>query len=159
MTLGRGFTLIELILVIIIVGIVASLAVSAYQTYTVRAQVAEGLSVASSAQAAVAAAHAEKAVPPTGRLEAGMSPSPTDSASSYVSQVDIDHGRVDLTFGNEAHADIQGDKLSLTPYLGNDDTIVWRCGAAPPPTGELLSPETSYEAGDVDLRYLPGSCR
>ena len=41
-----GFTLIELMIVIALIAILASLAVSAYQTYTVRAQVSEGLSFA-----------------------------------------------------------------------------------------------------------------
>ena len=42
----KGFTLIELMIVVAIIAILASLAVSAYQTYTVRAQVSEGLSFA-----------------------------------------------------------------------------------------------------------------
>lgn len=149
-------------IVVAIIGILASLAISAYQTYTVRAQVSEGISFAGSAKVPIVDAFTTTGQTPANRTDAGMSPNPTDTRGNYVTRVDIVDGRVDITFGNEAHAEVTGDTLSFTPYVTAGNSVIWRCGTAPAPAGAPMTDGTTtavYQPGTIDPRYLPSSCR
>jgi type IV pilus assembly protein PilA len=150
-------------IVVAIIGILASIAVSAYQTYTVRAQVAEALNMAAGAKTPVVDAFYTTGAPPTDRVAAGMTAPPADTQGRYVSAVDIEDGRVDITFGNYAHQDIQGGTVSFTPYMSGNGSILWRCASAAVPVGAVPltggGVTSAHVAPTIDNRYLPSACR
>ena len=97
----QGFTLIELMIVVAIIGILAAVAIPAYQDYTVRAQVTEGLSLASGAKTAVSEYWASNGSLPTDNATAGMRDS-TDIRGNNVESVDFTGTLVEITFSANA---------------------------------------------------------
>lgn len=138
----RGFTLIELMIVIAIIAILAALALPAYQDYLTRAQVSEGLHVATGARTAVWEYAANHGRLPASNSSAGL-PAKGTITGSYVSEVDVGTGGIQITFGRDANSGILGATLILLPTLASTSgTLDWTC------TG-----------GTVIEKYRPTICR
>jgi type IV pilus assembly protein PilA len=157
---GAAVAAIVLVVGIPLFGILAAIAIPAYQDYTLRAQVSEGLNLAAAPKAAVAEAFLSRGTVPANRTRAGMSSDPTDTHGKYVTSVAITDGRVDITYGNEAHTMLAGKVLSITPYGLRESgglSMAWRCGLAPAPLNATQL--TDYAPGAIEAKYLPSACR
>lgn len=137
----HGFTLIELMIVVAIIGVLAAIAIPAYQRYIIRAQVSEGLAVASGAKAAVSDYCMNYGTWPSDNNEAGLADE-DDIEGRYVEQVEVENNVIEIEFGNEAHPIIDDEKITLTA-VDNAGSLIWTCASA----------------GTVQARHLPDACR
>jgi type IV pilus assembly protein PilA len=123
----KGFTLIELMIVVAIIGILAAIAIPAYQTYTIRAQVSEGASLASGLETAFAENYANTgmAAGAGGNADVGILKAIT---GTYVSSVALTNpGQITVTYGAGANAKILNATMTYTAYMSPNGDIAWVC--------------------------------
>jgi type IV pilus assembly protein PilA len=161
-----GFTLIELMIVIAIIGILAAIAIPAYQDYVTRAQVMEGVSLASDIETAVAEYHwLHDGFPAPGVTTpppAGLGLSGT--VVGKYGTVDIAaNGVIQETFSSQgtsqSTAKLNNAILGISAGINGNGDLLWICGNATPPTLTGGSQPAANGTTITNSNYLPASCK
>ncbi|MGH8669176.1 MAG: pilin [Burkholderiales bacterium] len=155
---GRGFTMIEMMVVLAIIAILALMMLPSYHDKLVRDQVVEALPLADIAKKPVAASWAFAQAFPADNAGAGLPPA-EKVVSNLVRSLSVQGGAIHVTFGNRANGLLRDKVLSLRPAVVEGFPIVpvaWVCGYAAPPGQMTVKGENR---SDVPARYLPHRCR
>jgi type IV pilus assembly protein PilA len=136
------------------VGILAAIAIPAYQDYTIRGQVAEGLSLAAAPKAAVAEFYAQNEGWPENGEAAGI----TDSISGkYVDSITVENGSIVIVYGGQSNVNLKGKTLFLMPGVDDQKSIAWMCADGAKPDWVERGP--GRYGTDIPSKYLPAACR
>jgi Tfp pilus assembly major pilin PilA len=138
---GAGAIIVVAFIGVAMIGILAAIAIPAYQDYTIRAQVSEGLNMSEGAKVAVTEFVRDRREWPIDNASAGVAPA-NEISGQYVSGVRVEEGVVVVSYGNNAHASIQGNSLMIVPDASNLPTVSWDCYSS-----------------EIANKWLPAVCR
>jgi Tfp pilus assembly major pilin PilA len=137
-TSGVALIIILIIVFIAIIGILAAIAIPAYQDYTLRAKVAEGLTIGQDYKQKVEAYTIQHSQWPSSNTDIGLAEQ-IDSAN--IASISVNEsGVVVITYGNGPQ--LNGKSVALIPSVNDENYIVWECKGI-----------------DMENRYLPMACR
>lgn len=160
---ANGYMAIELLIAVAVTLMVSTLIAAALQTQAIRNQVAISVEEAQRwGEVVETRFRVDGRIPRTWHDVASALEVP---GSTYIEQLHLVDGRIDIVFGRDAALAITGYHVSLTPYQTVDQEVVWVCGNDEPGLG--LKPLGFADGGQqpvqipatVAMRYLPAECR
>jgi Tfp pilus assembly major pilin PilA len=139
-----------------LLGVVTAIAIPAYEAYVIRAQVAEGLTLAEHLKSAVVQSYVARNQWPES-LDGLQLVQPL--SGKFVARLSVDHGTITIGYGNGAAPAISGHLLSLRPSVSSSGAVLWTCGYAQ--AMGVDPPTTAAAAGTTDIKpqLLPADCR
>jgi len=158
MSAPRGFSMLEILIAVAIIGVLATLAAPGMYNSFARDQIVEAAPLVELAKKHVAALWSTGGALPLDNAEAGLPP-PGKMVGSTVKSVSVDHGVINVVFGNKVNGLIQDKTLSFRPAVVEDSPVVpvaWVCGRAQGPAGMTVVGENRT---DVPSAALPANCR
>ena len=156
-------------IVVAIIGILAAVAIPQYRNYVARAQVAEGLSMASSIKTAISEYFSINGKYPEGDLAAIHTALGINTAFSfkgnYVRGIKVtEEGKFEILFkpAPDAHTLIAEKSFYMIPK-NEGGSISWRCACASSDTALCLNvnggtPDPDPNKRQIHEKYLPSSC-
>lgn len=153
-----GFTWIELVMVLAVIAILGALAIPGMQDTTLKKQVREGLELADVAKKGVQGVWGSSGELPKNNEEAGV-PAKDKIVGNVVKEVEVDHGAIHVTYGNNASKAIAGMKVTLRPAVVKDEPkvpIAWICHRVPVPDKMEAK---GHDRTDIPPKWLPVECR
>lgn len=141
---SKGFTIIELMAVVAIVSILAVIALAAYSDYAVRAQVSEGLALATEVKTGVTQAYYIENNMPNTNSEAGVADA-ADYQTDIVNSIGVGASGV-ITINYNPSLIGARNKLLLIPTPDPNGILQWSC-------------QPASGADGIKENHVPPACR
>jgi type IV pilus assembly protein PilA len=154
---GKGFTLLELIVVVAIIAILSLIAMPSLDSKLSRSQIIESVELIKSYKERVSLFYSVSKNFPHSNVDVEI-PKAEFLIGNYVQRIDLEDGAFHFTFGHKAIGKLKNKVLSIRPMVvvgSPESPISWVCGHSKIPEGMSALGKNKT---DISSNLLPFNC-